>query len=201
MRTLYSFMLFALVGAIAVVLVLAARQPEEFRISRTIVVDAPPAAVFTQVNNFHNWEKWSPWLELDRNAVVKYEGPASGEGAKFHWAGNAEVGEGGMTIVRSRPDTLIDVGLQFLKPFENKADVQFTFLPVDGKTQVEWAMTGKSDFLGRIMCTVMNMERMVGEKYAEGLSNLKRVVEGGGNTAPAPAGTAAASATGTAGGR
>jgi hypothetical protein len=39
----------ALVGIIVM-------QPAQFRIVRTAVISAPPAAVFAQVNDFHRWE-------------------------------------------------------------------------------------------------------------------------------------------------
>ena len=46
-----------------------------------------------------------------------YEGPASGEGAKYHWDGEqARPGEGRMTIVDSRPGEAIKILLEFLRP-------------------------------------------------------------------------------------
>ena len=44
------------VGVVAVVVAL---QPSEFRITRRATIAAPVAAVFAQVNDFHNWAGWS----------------------------------------------------------------------------------------------------------------------------------------------
>jgi hypothetical protein len=40
-------------------------KPSEFRIVRSATISAPSPAVFAQVNDFHNWEAWSPWAKLD----------------------------------------------------------------------------------------------------------------------------------------
>ena len=176
-RKLLFFVLSALVGAIVVVLGLASRYPDHFVMARKIEINAPPAAVFAQINDFHNWQEWSPWAKIDPAAKATFEGPASGEGAIFGWDGNAEVGKGTMKIVKSRPDSLIDIEMKFVKPMEDVADVQFTFVPVDGKTLVEWSMSGKRTFLGKAMCMCMNMDRMVGTKFEEGLASIKKRVE------------------------
>lgn len=40
-----------------------------------------------------------------------------------------------------------------------------------------WTMTGTNDFIGRAMCTVMNMDRMVGGQFEKGLENVRAQVE------------------------
>src|SRR6478672_11058089 len=79
-------------------LIIVAMQPGEFHIRRSAKMKAAPAVVFTQVNNFHNWEAWSPWAKLDPNCKTTYAGPAAGVGAVFAWDGNKKVGAGRMTI-------------------------------------------------------------------------------------------------------
>jgi hypothetical protein len=39
-------------------------------------------------------------------------------------------------------------------------------------------MTGKNNFIGKAMCLVMNMDRMVGGEFEKGLADMKRIVEG-----------------------
>jgi hypothetical protein len=140
-------------------------------------MSAPPAAIFAQVNDFHNWEAWSPWAKLDPNVKNSIEGPESGPGAIFKWAGNSEVGEGQMTLMESRPSELIRIKLDFIKPFEDTSDTEFTFKPEVDKTVVTWTMTGKKNFISKAVCMFMNMDKMVGGKFEEGLANLKTIVE------------------------
>ena len=114
--------------------IVVAMQPNEFRISRSAKMAAPPATVFAQVNDYHNWDAWSPWATLDPNAKTTFEGPSSGTGSTFSWSGNDKVGEGRQTIIESRPDELIRIKLEFKKPFEATNTAEFTFKPEGEQT-------------------------------------------------------------------
>jgi hypothetical protein len=158
-------------------LVIVAMQPNEYRVTRSATMQAAPASVFTEVNNFHNWEAWSPWAKLDPNAKSEFAGPESGEGAKFSWSGNDKVGEGTQTIIESQPDERIRIQLDFERPMKDTADVEFKFKPQDDQTLVTWSMSGKKNFVGKAVCMFMNMDKMVGGEFEKGLANLKGVVE------------------------
>jgi hypothetical protein len=86
--------LIALVVVVAAFAAFVALQPSEYRIARSATIAAPAPEVFAQVNDFHKWEAWSPWVKLDPNAKTTFEGASAGEGAIFTWAGNREIGEG-----------------------------------------------------------------------------------------------------------
>lgn len=164
-----------LVAGFAVVVAL---QPSTYHVERSAAMTASPADVFAQVNDFHKWEAWSPWAKLDPSAKYSYEGPEAGKGAIIRWAGNHEVGEGSMTIVESRPNELIRIQLDFVKPFEDTAMTEFTFKPQGDQTVVTWSMSGQNKFIGKAFCLFMNMDKMIGEKYEQGLANMKALVEG-----------------------
>ena len=168
------------VGVVALLVVFAlviATRPADFRISRSAVIPASPAAVFAQVNDFHNWEAWSPWAKMDPDAKSTFDGPTSGVGSKFHWAGNSQVGEGNMTIAESRPNDVIRIDLEFLKPFAAKNNAEFTFKPVDDGTEVNWTMTGKNNFMGKAFSLFVDCDKMVGGQFEQGLANITSVVE------------------------
>ncbi len=162
-----------IVGCVVVVAV----QPSEFRVERSTTIAAPASVVFAQVNDFHNWDAWSPWAKLDPNCKYSFEGPPAGTGAILAWAGNNEVGEGRMTITESQPPELIRIKLDFVKPFENSANVQFTFKPQGDQTVVTWTMSGPNTFVGKAMHLVMNMDKMIGGDFEKGLAQLKTVAE------------------------
>lgn len=169
--------LLALVVLIAAFAVYIAVQPSEFSISRSAEMAAPPADVFAQVNDFHKWQEWSPWAKLDPKAKATFDGPESGKGAGFAWDGNSEVGAGRMTITESKPNELILIKLDFLKPFEGTNNVEFMFNPKGDKTLVTWSMKGHNGFLARAACTLMNMKGEVEKQYEKGLANIKAIVE------------------------
>ena len=168
------------VAIIAVILVVViALQPTHFRIARSTTIAAPPAVVFEQVNDLHKWEEWSPWAKVDPHMKSRYEGTPSGPGASYAWIGNSEVGEGRMTITESRPNDLIGIKLEFVKPMACTNAVEFTFKPEGSSTHVTWTMTGRNSFMGKAVGLVMNMDKMCGGMFEKGLASMKSLVEAG----------------------
>jgi hypothetical protein len=119
----------ALIAIVVVFAGIVAMQPSEFRVARTTTISAPASSVFAQVNDFHKWENWNPWGKIDRAMKQTYEGAPSGIGAIYTWTGNAQVGEGRMTLTESRPSDLIKIKLEFLKPFAATSLAEFMFKP------------------------------------------------------------------------
>ena len=171
--------IFTAVASIAVGLaVFVALQRSEFNVSRSIVISAPPSAVFPHVNDLHQWKAWSPWAKLDPSAVETIEGPAEGgDGAVMKWAGNQNIGEGSMLIVESHPNELVQFHLEFLKPFKGTNSAKFTFRPEGEQTIVTWNMSGKRNFLTKAVGLVMNCSKMIGGQFDKGLADLKTVTE------------------------
>jgi hypothetical protein len=161
-----------------VLLVIVLLQPSEFRVTRSANVAAPSAAVFAQVNDFHNWEAWSPWAKLDPACKNSFDGPSAGTGAGFGWSGNNKVGQGHMTITESRPPELIRIKLEFLRPFKCTNAAEFTFKPEGNQTAVTWSMSGNKNFFAKAFGLIMNMDKMVGGDFEKGLAQMKSVVEG-----------------------
>jgi len=167
----------AFAALVVVLLVVILLQPATFRISRSASMAAPPATVFAQVNDFHNWEAWNPWQKIDPGAKNTYSGAAAGPGSTFAWEGNDEVGAGRMTITEARPNDLVRVKLEFLKPFAATNTADFTFEPRDGQTAVTWSMYGDNTFMSKAFGLFMDMDKMVGEQFEKGLADMKQIVE------------------------
>ena len=166
------------VGAIiAALIVIVTLQPAEFGIARSTTIAAPPAVAFSQVNDFHNWDAWSPWARLDPAARNSFEGAPAGTGAVFTWAGNKKVGEGRMTIMESRLPELIRIKLEFRKPFKATNVAEFTFTPQGDQTLVTWAMSGQKNLMFKAVHLLVNMDKMVGADFEKGLAQMKTVVE------------------------
>ena len=134
--------------------------------------------MFAQVNDFHNWEAWSPWAKLDPAARNAFAGAPSGTGAIFSWSGNKKVGEGRMTITDSRPGEMVRIKLEFLRPFKATNTTEFTFAPVtDDATTVTWSMTGERNFFFKAFGLFMNMDKLIGGDFERGLASMKSKVE------------------------
>ena len=169
--------LIALVVIVLALVAVIALQPARYRVSRSTTIAAPAAVVFAQVNDFHRWTAWSPWERIDPAMKRTYEGPPAGVGASYAWAGSGEVGEGRMTIVESRPSDLIQVKLEFVKPFAGTSVAEFSFKSEGDRTLVTWSMTGDKNFIAKAIHLVMSMDRMIGDQFDKGLAAMKTVAE------------------------
>ena len=174
-------------GALVVLfLIVVAMRPADFKIVRTATIAAPDSVLFAQVNDFHNWGAWSPWAKLDPAMKETYDGPASGTGATYAWTGNSDVGEGKMTILENTPSSLVEIKLEFLKPFAATNIAEFSFVPTGNGTTVTWTMTGTNNFMAKGFDLVMNMDKTVGKDFEKGLAGMKAVAEAKAGNQPAP---------------
>jgi len=169
--------LLALAAIVVVVLIAAAFQPSTYHIERSLAINAAPAEIFPHLNDFKKAQVWSPWVKLDPAATYTFDGPASGVGASNAWSGNSDVGSGRQTITASKPNESVKLKLEFFKPMEGVSAAEFRLKPAGSSTTVTWSMDGDNNYLSKIMCLFMSMDKMIGGPFEEGLANLKKVVE------------------------
>jgi uncharacterized protein YndB with AHSA1/START domain len=161
-----------------------ATRPQTFTIERSATIAAAPERIFPLINDFHAWEQWSPWDKLDPNLRRTYSTPASGVGAAYAWVGNRNVGEGRMTIVESDPNERVLIRLDFIRPLAATNDTVFTLTPNEGGTYVSWRMQGKNTLVGKIMSFFMDMDKIIGKNFEDGLAGM--AVAAGDNPAALP---------------
>lgn len=106
-----------------------------------------------------------------------FAGAPAGTGSIYEWTGNSEVGEGRMTLTESRPSELINIKLEFIKPFASTCTTTFAFKPESNQTAVTWSMHGENSFIAKAFCLFMNMDKTVGGDFEKGLAQLKTVAE------------------------
>jgi uncharacterized protein YndB with AHSA1/START domain len=166
-----------LAAIIALFCVVAAFQPEDFKITRSATIAAPPSDVFGHIEDFHMWESWSPWAKIDPAMKVTYAGPEKGVGAMYSWVGNRDAGEGKMTILESRPPNHLKIDLDFAAPIASKNVIEFATIAEGDKTNVTWTMTGKRNFAMKAFSLLVNMDKLVGADFEKGLAQLRSKVE------------------------
>jgi hypothetical protein len=167
-----------LAGLVVVtVLTVASMQPDTFRRERQVVIERAPGHIFPLINNFHQWEAWSPWEKIDPQLQRSYRGPDAGPGAVYAWKGNGQVGQGSMEIVESQAPGKVLIRLDFTAPFEAHNTVEFSLMPQGTSTVVTQAMYGPSPLVSKVMGLFFSMDKMVGDKYEEGLASLKALAE------------------------
>jgi hypothetical protein len=164
-----------LVGGFAI---FVATRPSHMHVERSVTMKAPAELAYAQVADFHNWAMWAPWDHLDPAMKKTYDGAANGVGAHYAWVGNKDVGEGAMTILAAKPSEQVDIKLEFVKPFQETNATSFTFKKGDGDvTLVTWSMDGENGFMSKAAGVFMNMDKMVGGDFENGLAKLKEIAE------------------------
>ena len=165
-----------IVVALAATLGYAATRPDTFRVQRTISIKAPPEKILAQVNNFHDWNSWSPYEKMDPAMKRTFSGAASGPGAVYAWDGNGDAGAGRMEIKEASPSKTV-IKLDFSKPFEASNVAEFSVDTQGDSSNVTWAMYGPAPYISKVMGLFFNMDSMIGKDFEAGLANLKTVAE------------------------
>ena len=162
---------------IAGILAYAATRPDDFRVQRSAAIKAPPEKIFPLINDFKQWGTWSPYEKIDPAMRRSYGAATAGKGATYAWEGNNNVGSGSMEILDAPAPSRVTIRLDFMKPFEAHNVADFTLTPSGDTTTVTWAMHGPVPYKFKIVHIFMNMDKMVGGQFEEGLANLKVATE------------------------
>jgi len=164
------------VVALGAVLGVAATRPDSFRIERSTVIQAPPDKIYSLISDLKDFNTWNPFLRKEPQARLSYSGPSAGVGAAYAWEGDKS-GNGRMEIVEARPGQKVAAKLDFTRPMEAHNRVEFDLQPQADGTRVTWTMTGPMPFVSKLFTVFIDMDRMVGGDFADGLANLKTLAE------------------------
>lgn len=148
----------------------------DVNVERSIVISAPAEIVFDQVNTLKNWEKWSPWHQIDPMMKLTYEGPESGAGAKYYWSSDdSNVGNGSLTIVESRPYTYIKTEMDFME--QGMGTSTYRFEEAEGGVKLTWGMNSNMGNNPIMRYLGLFMESLIGPDFEKGLNSIKMIAE------------------------
>ncbi|MBI3218055.1 MAG: SRPBCC family protein [Bacteroidetes bacterium] len=165
------------IGALLVLIIgyVLAFAPAKGHVEQSVVINAPASAIFPHLNNMEKFVAWSPWSKMDPAAKNTYEGAAAGVGAKMNWVGE-KTGTGSQWVVESVENERVKTGLKF-EGFEGTAWAEFKLAPEGNGTKVTWSYDGDNKgFMGKAMWSLF-MGTMLDGQYADGLQDLKKLVE------------------------
>lgn len=170
-----------IIGVILLILIVALgiisfTTTTKFALERSIEIDAPKEEIKKEIIYFKNWEKWSPFADLDPNMQEEYKGEAGKIGSSYHWDGNDEAGKGNLTLVENKADKVV-IDMQFLGSFESTAQNYFLFDEQGETTQVSWGFTSEMPRPFNLFGVFFNLEEEIGKDYEKGLQDLKTLCE------------------------
>jgi hypothetical protein len=161
---------------VAALLAYLSAQPSDFRIARTLSINAPAQDLYGMAADLRNFNTWNPFALQDPQLKLTYSGANAGTGAAYNWDG-PKAGVGRMEVINVEPSKLVTMKLDFSKPFEAQNVVDFTFQAVGSQTNVTWEMRGTRNLMMKAMGLFFSMDRMVGGEFEKGLATLKTISE------------------------
>lgn len=175
--SMLGYVLLALAAAVLAVLVYASTRPDEFHVERRLRIAAPAEQLWPLVGELRGFNRWNPYERKDPRIKGQYAGTACGIGSRYSWESD-KVGTGSLEIISQQPGRAVQMKLDFVKPFEAHNQAEFALQPTpDGATEVRWAMHGPASFVTKLMGLFMDMDRMVGRDFEDGLQNLRQLAE------------------------
>ncbi len=167
----------AIAACVAALVAYAARQPDTFRVARTATINAPAERIFPLINDLRKMNTWNPFALSDPRMNGSYSGPASGVGAQFAFEGKRS-GAGRIEITEATSPSKVALHLAMWKPMRAANAIEFSLDPKGASTDVTWAMTGRTPLFGKVLHVFMDMDKMCGKSFEEGLAKLKAIAEG-----------------------
>lgn len=163
--------------AIGTFLIYVALQPSHSEVSREVTINATAEKIFPYINTRSLANSWNPWLRMEPQAKITFSGPEVGVGAQTRWDEGQQLGTGSATVIESIPNQSVTVKLEYKKPFQMTQNAMYVLKANGNQTTVVWKVEGENTFLQKIICVFMDMDKMVGDTFTQGLGELKTMVE------------------------
>lgn len=167
-------LLYLIGGFCLLLLLIGLALPRQALVSVTTRIDAYPATVFAQLNDFERVVLWSPWLETDPNARVVFGGPGRGVDATMSWDGPV-IGSGTQLIVASEPYAYVEYAIN--PGTSGSARSWFELREASSGTDVSWHFERDLGFnlVARYFAPLF--AGIVRRDYENGLENLRELAE------------------------
>jgi uncharacterized membrane protein len=171
--------LFVIIGIIVLALVTALFVKKEYAVEKEVVINKPKAEVFSYILQLKNQDNFSVWTKIDPAMKKEYRGTDGTVGFVSAWdSENKNAGKGEQEITKISDGNRIDYELRFIKPFKSTSEAYMvTEKSSDSQTRVKWGFTGKMNYPMNLMLLFMDMNKMIGKDFENGLNNLKTLLE------------------------
>lgn len=160
---------------VLVMVVVSFFLPRKVQVEESIEIEGTAEQVYDQVNNLKNWVKWAPWVKMDPNMTIEFEGPESGEGAGYSWK-SEEMGNGRLTIASSVPFESVSTVLEFMES-GTPSYADYRIQETESGIQVTWTMDSDMGYNPVSKWFGVFMKGMLRDDFKKGLVDLKKLVE------------------------
>lgn len=173
-------LLVVLLGVVALFLLVGLFLPRNYRVERSVVINARPEAIYADLNDLRRWPEWTVWnQQMDPTTKFVFDSPETGAGAAYHWTGE-KLGNGSLKLTEANPTNGIGYDLEF-DGGSLRAVGKITFYQgaANPGTEVTWINEGDlgknpiNRYIG------LGMGSILGGQMEQGLAHLKSRAESG----------------------
>jgi len=161
-----------------VLLATVSARPNAYRIERRASIAASTTALYARLVDLREWQRWSPWEQLDPRIERTFDGPTEGLGASYSFEGGVQVGKGRLTLTEAEPGRRVVYRVEFEKPWRTAITHEFQLATGEGgTTRMTWTLEGQHHFWGKLFALVTDVDHAVGGDMARGLQVLRELTE------------------------
>jgi len=166
----------AVILVILVVIIIGFFLPRHATVEGRIQINSTKEIAFKQINILKNWEKWSPWYEIDTATIYTYSELEGGKEASYTWKSeHKSVGNGKLTITESIIEDSIEIEMIF--EGQGRANCYFNFTDITDGIEVKWTVITNAGFNPVARFFNLFMKKPLGKDIEKGLANLKVLCE------------------------
>jgi effector-binding domain-containing protein len=170
-----------LAGLFFLIVLISLFLPSNCHVERSIIIEKDVAIPFGIVKDFREWDKWSPWNDIDANMTKTYSETSGEANSWYAWhSENPKAGAGKITLLKIEPNTFIENELTI--EGMGSSIITYTFEPTETAVKVTWGLTSNnsempwywvipSKYMG------LMMDNFIGPDFEKGLEKLKTISE------------------------
>jgi effector-binding domain-containing protein len=160
----------------ALIILMAYLLPCKVEIERNATMNSSPKIVFSQINDLHNWEKWSKWHIDDTELKLRFINNGVGDSAGVIWeSSHLKIDRGRLTIFESEPYSLIHAKIEF--PDRRPAEMKFSLQKKGEETELNWILVCDVGYNPFARWAGLLKNKIVGPALQESLYYLTTVCE------------------------
>lgn len=153
------------------------------RVEQRITIMAPPSTIFPFLNDLRNWSLWTAWSQRD-DIHFSYGEMISGVGAEQHWQRRQM--DGMVRLTKSEPDERLDYEV-WINNGAYRLVGRIELHPDGACTRLVWKCAWDRAENPYRRYLDLFMRWMIRRDFAQGLANLKALVERSDATQQLPA--------------
>lgn len=147
----------------------------KYSVRKSVTIDAPQAKIRALIEDFNQWNRWSPWTIAEPECPIEISGEPGVIGHSMMWDG--EIIGSGRNTLNSIAANEIAYDLAFFKPWKSEAEARFQFEDSGEQTKVTWCLSSSMPWF--LFFMIKTMKNWIGMDYERGLRMLKALAETG----------------------